>query len=123
MAYRDLREFVRKLEKEGELQRVRAEVDPILEITEITQRIARDPDRKANSVGPVLLFEKPKGSKFPLLVNTFGSIRRMELRRWVPSIRSFTYREPDMSVAIPSPTRSKALRGWVRRPCLRHIWP
>ena len=43
MAYRDLREFVRKLEKEGELTRVRAEVDPVLEITEITQRVARDP--------------------------------------------------------------------------------
>ena len=79
MAYRDLREFVRKLEKEGELERVRAEVDPILEITEVTQRIARDPDRKPNSVGPALLFEKPKGSKYPLLVNAFGSIRRMEL--------------------------------------------
>jgi 4-hydroxy-3-polyprenylbenzoate decarboxylase len=46
VAYRDLREFVRKLEKEGELQRVRAEVDPILEITEITQRIARAPGRR-----------------------------------------------------------------------------
>jgi 4-hydroxy-3-polyprenylbenzoate decarboxylase len=79
VAYRDLRDFVRKLEKEGELVRVRGEVDPILEITEITQRIARDPKRKTNSVGPALLFEKPKGSKHPLLVNTFGSVRRMEL--------------------------------------------
>ena len=42
MAYRDLREFVRKLEKEGELTRVRTEVDPILEITEIVQRVGRD---------------------------------------------------------------------------------
>ena len=79
MAYRDLREFVRKLEKEGELTRVRTEVDPVLEITEITQRVARDGKRKANSVGPALLFEKPKGSRVPLLVNTFGSVRRMEL--------------------------------------------
>jgi 4-hydroxy-3-polyprenylbenzoate decarboxylase len=79
VAYRDLREFVRKLEKEGELQRVRAEVDPILEITEITQRIARAPSRKPNSVGPALLFERPKGSRIPLLVNSFGSVRRMEL--------------------------------------------
>jgi 4-hydroxy-3-polyprenylbenzoate decarboxylase len=79
VAYRDLHEFVRKLEKEGELTRVRAEVDPVLEITEITQRMARDPGRQANSVGPALLFEKPKGSQVPLLVNTFGSVRRMEL--------------------------------------------
>src|ERR1700684_2752160 len=79
VAYRDLREFVRKLEKEGELTRVRAEVDPVLEITEVTQRVARDAARKANSVGPALLFERPKGSRVPLLVNTFGSLRRMEL--------------------------------------------
>ena len=79
MGYRDLREFVAKLEKEGELKRIRAEVDPVLEITEVAQRVARDPRRAANSVGPALLFEKPKGSKVPLLINTFGSVRRMEL--------------------------------------------
>src|SRR5271154_1884488 len=79
VAYRDLREFVRKLEKAGELKRVKAEVDPILEITEITQRVARDAARKADSVGPALLFEKPKGSKIPVLVNTFGSVERMAL--------------------------------------------
>ena len=69
MGYRDLREFVARLEKEGELKRIRAEVDPILEITEVTQRIARDKNRHADSVGPALLFEKPKGSRVPLLVN------------------------------------------------------
>jgi 4-hydroxy-3-polyprenylbenzoate decarboxylase len=79
VAYRDLREFVRKLEKEGELRRVRAVVDPVLEIAEVTQRVARDPKRAADSVGPALLFEKPKGSRVPLLVNAFGSVRRMEL--------------------------------------------
>ena len=41
MAYADLREFVRKLEKEGELKRIRAEVDPVLEITEVVQRVMR----------------------------------------------------------------------------------
>ena len=71
MAYRDLREFVQKLEKEGELRRIRAEVDPILEITEVTQRVARDKTRLPESVGPALLFERPKGSRVPLLVNTF----------------------------------------------------
>jgi 4-hydroxy-3-polyprenylbenzoate decarboxylase len=79
LAYRDLREFVQKLEKAGELKRIRAEVDPILEITEVTQRIARDKNRLPDSVGPALLFEKPKGSRVPLLVNTFGSVRRMAL--------------------------------------------
>ena len=80
MAYRDLREFVQKLEKEGELRRIRAEVDPILEITEVTQRVARDKARLPESVGPALLFERPKGSRVPLLVNTFGSVRRMAWR-------------------------------------------
>ena len=79
MAYQDLREFVKKLEKEGELRRIHAEVDPVLEITEVAQRVARAESRAARSVGPALLFEKPKGSKIPLLINTFGSVRRMEL--------------------------------------------
>src|SRR5258707_10738344 len=70
VAYRDLREFVRKLEKEGELTRIRTEVDPILEITEVTQRVTR-------AKGPALLFERPRGSRVPLLVNAFGSVRRM----------------------------------------------
>ena len=79
MAYADLREFVKRLEKEGELKRIHAEVDPILEIAEVTQRVARDDKREANSVGPALLFEKAKGSRHPLLINAFGSVRRMAL--------------------------------------------
>jgi 4-hydroxy-3-polyprenylbenzoate decarboxylase len=79
VAYRDLREFVRALEKEGELKRIGLEVDPVLEIAEVTQRVARDKQRRPNSVGPALLFEKPKGSRFPVLINAFGSVRRMEL--------------------------------------------
>jgi 4-hydroxy-3-polyprenylbenzoate decarboxylase len=77
VAYRDLREFVQKLEKEGELKRIGAEVDPVLEITEITQRVARSANRAEKSVGPALLFEKPKGSPYPLLINAFGSEHRM----------------------------------------------
>ena len=72
MAYRDLREFIRKLEKEGELKRITAEIDPVLEITEITDRVTR-------AGGPALLFERPKGSRIPLLINMLGSERRMNL--------------------------------------------
>lgn len=72
MAYRDLREFIKRLEREGELQRVSAEVDPVLEITEITDRVTK-------AGGPALLFEKPKGSRHPLLINMLGSARRMNL--------------------------------------------
>ena len=66
----DLREWIRLLEDEGELVRVSAEVDPDLEITEIV-------DRTVKAGGPALLFERPKGSKHPLLINQFGTERRM----------------------------------------------
>ncbi len=72
MAYRDLREFVEVLEKRGELRRIGVEVDPELEITEITDRVSK-------AYGPALLFEKVKGSNFPLLINAFGSEARMAL--------------------------------------------
>ena len=70
MALRDLREWIALLEREGELVRVTAEVDPDLEITEIV-------DRTVKSGGPALLFEKPKGSEHALLINQFGTERRM----------------------------------------------
>ena len=79
MAYADLRDFLKTLEKEGELRRVKAEVDPVLEITEVVQRAQALPGSKGNPGGRALLFEKPKGSRHPLLINAFGSERRMEL--------------------------------------------
>lgn len=72
MAYKDLREFLKLLEEKGLLKRIKAEVDPILEIAEINDRVVK-------SGGPALLFENPRGSKFPVLVNTFGSFERMRL--------------------------------------------
>ncbi len=70
MAYKDLREFIKRLEKEGELKRISAPVNPVLEITEITDRVTR-------AAGPALLFEKPTGSRNPLLINMLGSERRI----------------------------------------------
>lgn len=67
---RDLRAWIALLEREGELKRVSAEVDPHLEITEIT-------DRTVKAGGPALLFENVKGSPHPLLINQFGTERRM----------------------------------------------
>jgi 4-hydroxy-3-polyprenylbenzoate decarboxylase len=72
VAYKDLREFVKKLEAAGELKRISAEIDPVLEVTEITQRVTR-------AGGPALLFERPKGSRTPLLINMLGSERRINL--------------------------------------------
>ena len=70
MSVRDLRDWIGTLEKAGELVRVRAEVDPHLEITEIA-------DRAMKSGGPALLFTNVKGSGLPVLINQFGSERRM----------------------------------------------
>jgi 4-hydroxy-3-polyprenylbenzoate decarboxylase len=67
---RDLREWIALLEREGELLRIAAEVDPHLEVTEIV-------DRTVRAGGPALLFERPKGARHQLLVNQFGTERRM----------------------------------------------
>ncbi len=72
MAYRDLREFIKVLENKGLLVRIRAEVDPMLEITEITDRMCKSPGG-----GKALFFEKVKGSAFPVATNLFGSFERM----------------------------------------------
>lgn len=69
--FHDLSTFVQYLEREGELRRVSTEVDPVLEVTEIVTRVAREG-------GPAVLFEHPKGSEFPLLINIFGTDRRVE---------------------------------------------
>jgi len=72
LAYQDLREFIKALEKKRLLQRVKAEVDPKLEITEITDRVCK-------SGGPALLFENVKGYDMPVLTNAFGSLKRMAM--------------------------------------------
>ena len=88
MAYDDLRAFVRALDKHGELKRIPFEVDPVLEITEFA-------DRAVKSGGPALLFEKPKGSEHPVLINAFASERRMELALEVSSVEEIAQRIAD----------------------------
>jgi 4-hydroxy-3-polyprenylbenzoate decarboxylase len=70
VTYRDLREFVAQLETRGELKRVRAEVSPRLEMTEICDRVLR-------AGGPAILFERPAGHEMPVLANLFGSVSRI----------------------------------------------
>src|SRR5258705_5599482 len=85
MAYNDLREFVGALEKAGELKRVSLEVDLHLEITEFA-------DRSVKKGGPELLFENPKGSKVPVLVNAFASMKRMEIALGVDNVDEIAHR-------------------------------
>jgi len=85
MAYSDLRDFIRRLEKEGELKRIQVEVDPLLEIAEFA-------DRAVKSGGPALLFEHPKGYKIPVFINGYASMRRMELALEVQSVEEIARR-------------------------------
>jgi 4-hydroxy-3-polyprenylbenzoate decarboxylase len=85
LAYEDLREFIQALETAGELKRISVEVDPILEITEIADRVSK-------RGGPALLFENVKGSHLPLLINAFGSTRRMALALEVDSVEQVAVR-------------------------------
>jgi len=72
MKYKDLRDFIAQLEKKGELVRITQEVDPVLEMTEIS-------DRTLKQGGPALLFENPKGYNIPVLANLFGTPDRVAM--------------------------------------------
>lgn len=89
MAYQDLREYIQALEKHGELKRISFPVDPRLEITEFA-------DRAVKRGGPALLFEQPKGSAVPLLINAFASERRMQLALQVDDVREIASRITEM---------------------------
>jgi 4-hydroxy-3-polyprenylbenzoate decarboxylase len=89
--HRDLQSFLRHLEQAGELHRVRCEVSPMLEISEIADRVSKSqcahPSRSAANFDPdhcdrggkALLFENIAGCDFPLCINLFGSYRRVEI--------------------------------------------
>src|SRR5664279_1634774 len=85
MAYRDLRDFIRALEENRELKRIPFEVDPVLEIAEFA-------DRAVKQGGPALLFEKPKGYATPVLINSFASMRKMEIALEVASVEEVAAR-------------------------------
>ncbi len=89
MAFADLRDFIRALERNKELKRVPFEVDPYLEITEFA-------DRSVKTAGPALLFERPKGSSIPVLINAFASPRRMKIALEVDSIQEIADRIVDL---------------------------
>ena len=75
MAYNDLREWIAALDRAGELKKIQAEVDPILEIAEITDRVSKN---KTTPGGPALLFQNVKNhSGHQVLINQFGSPSRM----------------------------------------------
>ena len=81
MAYNDLQDFIKELEAQGELRRIKEPVSPVLEITEITDRVCK-------RYGPALLFENVSGYDMPVLTNAFGSLKRMSMALEIESFDS-----------------------------------
>ncbi len=132
MHYHDLRDFITKLETEGELKRVRVPVDPRLEMTEIC-------DRTLRAGGPALLFENPVGHATPVLCNLFGTPRRVALGMGQDSVDSL--REVGQLLAfLKEPEPPKGFRDAIEKlpvfkqvlnmhprisnhaPCQEHLW-
>src|SRR5215212_9488927 len=98
------RDWIALLEREEELVRVDAEVDPDLEITEIA-------DRTVKAGGPTLLFTKPKGSQHPLLINQFGTERRMCLAFAAPSLDAVATKLGDVLERQPPQGIAEKVKG------------
>jgi 4-hydroxy-3-polyprenylbenzoate decarboxylase len=101
---RDLRDWIALLEREGELVRISAEVDPHLEITEIV-------DRTVKAAGPALLFERPRGSEHQLLINQFGTERRMCLAFGVERLDDVAKKLADVIEMQPPQGLVEKVRG------------
>ncbi len=116
-----LQHFLAHLEARGELRRIAAPVSPILEISEIADRMAKSPAPSIGATGPAtdpefaglggpaLLFENVEGSPFPLAINVFGSYRRMELALGCPDGTGFAHiADRIASLTKPAPPASFA---------------
>lgn len=114
MKYKDLRDFIAQLEKQGELKRVTVEIDPYLEMTEIC-------DRTLKAGGPAILFEKPKGHTIPVLGNLFGTPRRVAMGMGQDSVEAL--REVGKLLAyLKEPDPPKGLRdAWDKLPVLKQV--
>jgi 4-hydroxy-3-polyprenylbenzoate decarboxylase len=114
LKYNDLRDFIAALEAQGELKRVKAEVDPYLEITEIC-------DRTLRAGGPALLFENVKGHDMPLLGNLFGTPKRVALGMGQDSVEAL--REVGKLLAfLKEPDPPKGLKdAWDKLPIFKQV--
>ncbi len=104
MTYKSLKEFITRLESEGELVRITEPVSPILEIAEITDRVSKSPEG-----GKALLFENVEGSAMPVLINAFGSWRRIRMALGVSSLENIAREiERYLKIAPPATLIDKA---------------
>ncbi|KAA9038509.1 menaquinone biosynthesis decarboxylase [Ginsengibacter hankyongi] len=97
MAFKNLREFINLLEKENELVRIKSYVNPHLEIAEITDRISKN-----NNGGKALLFENT-GYDFPVLMNAYGSEKRMCLALGVNNLNDVAHDIENLFQLLSSP--------------------
>lgn len=95
--YKNLKDYIARLEREGELVRIRTEVDPRLEIAELTDREAKRPGG-----GRALLFERT-GTDFPVLTNMMGSERRMALALGVMRLDELAERLSSLFAELVAP--------------------
>ena len=114
MRYRDLRDFVGQLEKQGELKRISAEVSPNLEITEICDRVLK-------AQGPALMFERPRGYSIPLLANLFGTPKRVAMGMGEESVAAL--KEVGKLLAyLKEPEPPSGLKdAWDKLPVLKQV--
>ena len=114
MKYKDLRDFIAQLEQRGLLTRIKQEIDPVLEMTEIA-------DRTLRAGGPALLFENPKGFDIPVLANLFGTPERVALGMGQPDVGAL--REVGKLLAfLKEPEPPKGLKdAWDKLPIFRQV--
>ncbi len=116
MAYDGMSAFVRALDARGHLVRVAREVDPHLEIAAVA-------DRAMKAGGPALLFERPRGARFPLLVNAFGSRERMALALGGRDLEDHA-RAIESLVKTRAPSSARELAALASKlPDLAHVPP
>ncbi len=114
MKYKDLRDFIRLLEKKGQLKRISQAVDPFLEMTEIC-------DRTLRAGGPALLFENPRGSDVPVLANLFGTAERVAMGMGEESVDAL--REVGKLLAyLKEPEPPKGMKdAWQKLPIFKQV--
>ncbi len=116
MAHRDIREFIAALERHGELKRVQPETDPHLEIAEMANRAVK-------CQGPALLFENPKGSSMPLLINAYASMSKMQIAFEVDDIDEIPARISEyLDFSVPTGISGK-LKGLAMLADIRKFLP
>ncbi len=114
LKYLDLRDFVAQLESMGELKRVRAEISPKYEMTEVCDRVLR-------AGGPAILFEHPAGHTIPVLGNLFGSVRRVALAMGAQDAQSLRAIGRLLAV-LKEPDPPKGVKDlWEKLPELRQL--